>query len=341
MATISDFLFGDFQEVRRQEIFDEQTAQLASDVGQPGAQAVSDQGIGPRRSRAPTGIFELPPNERAAEQARLTAAQPGFATQGVGLLNSALQNRAMMVETESRFLRDQQRRSEEFTTKDEREGTQWTEEHALRVVERNERAATHLQALLIGKDRLDFGRTSEARSIEAANQADAMAARIEPGEMQNIIGETNQLEKMQDNITTYKRGYAWNDLTNTGAWIAREALIRKPNKDQFDMNRLEFWRDIDSYQTYLLKEISGGAVTPEEYDRLTKLLPTAQMNDVEIDRNMRILHRELKQKLQLRAKAAVFEARQDPTAIFAAGSELPPSQFGAVELPEGARVINE
>ena len=254
-----------------------------------------------------------------------------------------------MVQNESQFIRQEQRRSDEFSTTDERAESEFIQSHALKVVERDERAQAHISKMLLADQTFEFAENSEARAVEQAERLQATFERIPDAEMQNIIDGTNNLEQMRDNITGYQKGFAWNDLTDTGAWIDRNALIRKKNKTQFDMEKLEFWRDIDSYQTFLLKEISGGAVTPEEYDRLTKLLPTAQMSDIEVDRNMRTLHREMNNRLQLRARAAVFQGQKDPTQLFTGGGTLPDPQFGefggaalteGVELPEGARVIN-
>lgn len=350
MPTISDFLFGDWAEAKEREIIAEQSSQISEKVGQQGQAPVADQGIGPRRGVPSTGIFNLPERDQAIAQARIIAETPAFAQEGMGFLQQALQQRGQIVQAETQFIRQQQRISEQFKTTNTRLGNEWAAEQGLRTAERHEKAALHVEQLLLADQKFDLAEKGEARAVQSAARAELIAERIEPGEMQNIIGEANQLQKMQQNIQNYKKGYAWNNISTNLAQMDRGQLARKKDKTEFDMSRLEFWRDVDSYQVFLLKEISGGAVTPEEYDRLTGLLPTAQMDDVEIDRNMRILHRELNNKLQLRARAAVFGGRQDPSAIFAPSQGLPAQQsLGAepvvepqtfeLEMPEGGRRV--
>lgn len=335
MPTIMDVLFGDFAQAKRDETLLAQQAQLSENIGQQARPGVSEGG-GPLRSQPATGIFTAPEEDQAIQQGLVTLGSPGFSADGSRLLGQALRQQSDIVQEESMFRREQAQRDDQFKSTDKLAQDKWISKKAIDTADRFERGQRHIQELTLNKQEIAEGKQDVLTAERNREIAEVTLERLPPAQLKSILTDTNTLEQMQGNIQRYKKGFAWNTKTKLGADGDRAFLARKPNKSEYDLEKLEFWRDVDSYTSYLLSEQSGAAINAEEFKRWSGLLPTHTMDDNQIDRNMRILHREIGNRLQLKAKAAIFGERKDPTELFEDALEVGPGgKFGSAnQLPE-------
>ena len=333
MAGLADILFGNFAQAKRDELATAGAQAIFQQVGQPGQTATANQGIGPLREIAPTGINALPPGDQQAAFASIVAQTPGFEKGGITLFSAALQNRAQRVQQAEQFQTGETRLTGQFDQRLEQDHEQWEAEQIMRQAKRGEEAAFHVQKMLLSDAQLEAAQASITSAAQASEIAVAKFQRLTPADQVLVQTSANNLFSMQDNINLYEDGFAVNSVLDVVGKLELVTLAAKNNKSVFELNKTKFWSDIEEYEQYFGQALSGADISDTQREAIRRIIPNTTDDDAVIQQKMRALHKETARILTSIQSRLTVEGFRDIGSQFEAGLVLPALPGSTVEPP--------
>ena len=270
------------------------------------------------------GIGALPPGDQQAAFAQIVATTPGFETGGISMFSQALQARAMRVQNQQQFEVTDTRLGDQFSEKLEQDHDQWLVEQGLRDAKRNEDADMHVLKMQLTEAQID----AAGASSTAANQAKAIALakfqRLTPADQVLTQTMANNLFRMQNNINIFDDSYAVDTIIPGKGELELLLLRNKKGKTKAELEKVQFWTDVELYEQYFGKELSGAEISDSQREAIRRLIPAIGDDADTIQQKMRGLHRETARILGSVQERLKVEGFRDIGFQFGGALPLPP-----------------
>ena len=253
------------QQEQLQKVFGQQAqpGQLINIPGPGGEPGLVSQLGG----RPATGNQAVPLDDRAEALAIASATIPGFAAEtSMTMMQNATNNRQQAAMRASEFNRTLFQDQRQFNEKERQDMVEWS--HRAGILDAQAQQATEQNILktAAAANKVKLDGLSEQQKLIAIDQATNDLALLPAPAMKTVERLAGDLAMTQYQLNTFDPRFALNAITiGVGGWELDQAI--KNARTDLDRDAIAFWQREHAYQSKWLSDVSGAAVSNEEFER--------------------------------------------------------------------------